>query len=269
MRGIASLKESSDLLAGGGCIGVMRKRHNNKKHPTRVKPLGLLTDINDRILNLEQYALKRETLTHAPRCIAVVGASMNSGKTTAAAAIIRGLARAGHQVAALKVTGTGAFGDYNAYTDAGASFVADFTDAGMVSTYQQPVSRIETGIRRLVSASVEQNCSVAVVEFADGVLQHETAALLANNEITKLFESFIYATGDSLSALGGYIQLATLGIQPAVLTGMISASPLSSIEATQATGIPVLTREQLSDPIYANSLMYTKHTTTKDTVLAA
>ena len=50
------------------------------------------------------------------------------------------------EVAALKATGTGAFGDFNAYTDAGAGYVADFTDVGMVSTYRQPLSRIEAGL---------------------------------------------------------------------------------------------------------------------------
>ncbi|WVJ71404.1 hypothetical protein FLP41_03630 (plasmid) [Paracoccus marcusii] len=65
---------------------------------------------------------------------------MNSGKTLATAQLALGLRRAGYRVAALKGTGTGAFGDLNEYADTGAHLVADFTDAGMVTTYQEPLS---------------------------------------------------------------------------------------------------------------------------------
>ena len=76
---------------------------------------------------------------------------MNSGKTTAVASLAHGLSAAGHRVAAIKATGTGAFGDFNAFVDTGARYVADFTDAGMVSTYLQPLDRIEAGLDTLLA----------------------------------------------------------------------------------------------------------------------
>ena len=51
------------------------------------------------------------------------------------ASIVRGLTAAGYRVAAGKVTGTGAGGDFHMFVDAGATRVLDFTDFGFSSTY--------------------------------------------------------------------------------------------------------------------------------------
>ena len=135
-EGLAEIQpHGADLLAAGGVAGTMRQQHERMIPPIRLLPLGLALDAEGEVINIARYAL-RGTDAH-PRipAIVVVGGSMNAGKTTAAASLAHGLRRGGWQVAALKVTGTGAFGDYHAYLDAGAHVVADFTDAGMASTY--------------------------------------------------------------------------------------------------------------------------------------
>jgi hypothetical protein len=96
---------------------------------------------------------------------------MNAGKTTAAAALIRGLSAAGIATAGLKATGTGAFGDLHAYADAGAAFVADFTDDGLASTCRQPLVPDRRGARRPAGHAAAAGCEAAVVEIADGLLQ--------------------------------------------------------------------------------------------------
>ena len=255
-EGIARIEAAGcDLLAGGGCIGTMRLRHAKMKVPTRLEPLGLLVDNAGQVLNLDRYALPSVQRRPVLPAIGVVGAAMNAGKTTAVAALVHGLRRAGYRVAAIKATGTGAFGDYNAYVDAGAHFVGDFTDAGKVSTYLQPVSQIEQALDTLLGAAKQAGCDVAVVEFADGVLQLETAALLGRDTVRSAFAGFVYAVPDSLSALGGCAALREVGIIPAALTGLISLSPLNVLEAEQATGLPVLAREALADPAPASALL--------------
>ena len=246
----------ADLLAGGGCIGKMRQRHANMKRPTRVVPVGLLTDHEGQVINLERYAMATSDALDDVPAIGVVGASMNAGKTTAVAALVHGLRRAGYRVAAIKATGTGAFGDYNAYVDAGAHHVGDFTDTGMVSTYLQPISRLEHSLDALLAAARQAGCEVAVVEFADGVLQRETAALLGRPAVRSRFAGFVYAVPDALAAMGGCQALGAIGITPAALTGLISASPLNVSEAEQATGLPVLSREALADPAPAGALLH-------------
>lgn len=255
-EGIASIDPKGvDLLAGGGCIGRARARHARMKRATRLIPVGLLLDVKGERLNLDQYAIRAPQRSRDLMVIGVVGASMNSGKTAAMASLVHGVRRAGYRVAAIKLTGTAAFGDYNAYCDAGADFVADFTDAGMVSTYREPVGRIERALNVLLNAASERECEVAVVELADGVLQQETAGLLSRATFRKPFAGFVYAAADSLAVVGGRAVLKRHDIVPAAVTGLICQSPLNMLEAQEAVGLPLLSRERLRDPLVAGALM--------------
>lgn len=255
-EGVAELDpDGADLLAGGGVIGRLRRRNARVRPPTRLVPIGLVADRDGGVLNLAAYALAPAGRPRAMVAIGVVGTSMNSGKTTAAASLVHGLARAGHVVAAVKATGTGACGDFNAYADAGASFVGDFTDAGMVSTYRQPLARIEAGLDTLLGHAAARGCTVALVEIADGLFQQETAALLGKAPLRAAFAGMVFAAPDAMAAAGGVAVLRGLGIEPAVLTGTVSLSPLGAAEARAATGLRVTDRETLQDPAFASALL--------------
>ena len=261
-EGVATLSsQGSDLLAGGGCLGQMRQKHAKMKQPTQVEPLGLLCDSEGRTLNLQRYARPRPAKATELTVIGVVGASMNAGKTSAVASLVHGLEGAGYRVAAIKATGTGAFGDWLAYHDAGASFVTDFTDTGMVSTYLQPLPRLVGALNDMLGAASQAECEVAVVEFADGVLQRETQGLLERADVRDQFAGFLFAAPDALAALGGQHHMATLGLKPTALTGLISTSPLNTEEAQIATGLQVISREALRDPAQAASLLSQMSTT--------
>ena len=69
------------------------------------------------------------------------------GKTTAASSLAHGLRAAGYAVAGIKATGTGAFGDFNSFEDAGVP-VMDFTDVGMPTTFRMPLEQIEEAFHR-------------------------------------------------------------------------------------------------------------------------
>jgi len=245
--------DGADLIAGGGLVGRMREAHVRMAAPTRVKPLGLLTNRGGEVINISHYALRVE---HLPKSlhrelpvIGVVGASMNAGKTTAAASLAHGLSRAGYRVAALKVTGTGAFADFNAFRDAGAAVVADFTDAGMASTYRQPLDRIERGFTTLISHAATSGADVAVVELADGVFQAETAELLRKSIVRDALAGVLFAAPDALGAVGGVGILNRMNLAPFAISGMVSCSPLAVAEAVAATEVPVVSREDLRDPL--------------------
>ena len=255
-EGIAELDPGgADLLAGGGVVGRMRARNDRVAAPTRVVPMGLLARADGRIVNVADYGLAPAPAADRPLVIGVVGTGMNSGKTTATASLVRGLVRAGLRVAAIKATGTGAFGDVNAYADAGACWVGDFTDTGMASTYRQPLDRIEAALRDLVAHAALAGCSVAVVEIADGVLQRETAQLLRNDGVVDLFDGFVLAAGDALGVAGGVTWLRGEGIEPVAVTGLVSRSPLASQEAEAAVGVKVMVRDDLLDPAGATALL--------------
>lgn len=252
-EGLAEIDPAgADLLAGGGCIGRMVARNERIKNATRLLPVGRLLDRAGRPLNLNQFALPPLGRVDDIPAIFVLGTAMNSGKTLATAQLTLGLRRAGYKVAALKGTGTGAFGDFNEYTDSGAHWVADFTDAGMVSTYQEPLDRVKDGLNLLLAHATERGCQIAVVEIADGLFQPETGALIADPWFRNRLSSLIFACGGAVAAAGGVAELARHGLRPDVLTGLLSASPMATAEAERATGVPVLRKSDLSDPAEAN-----------------
>lgn len=254
-EGIAEIDpEGCDMLAGGGCLGRMLERNARIKAPTRIKPLGRIMNARGQALNVADFALPRAAGRSTLPVIAVLGAAMNSGKTTATVALSHGLTRAGCRVATIKATGTGAFGDYNDYVDAGTHVVADFTDAGMVTTYLEPLERIKQGIDDLLWYGQRSGAGIAIMEVADGLFQKETAALIADEMFQERVAGVVFACGDALAAAGGVAELARLGLEPVALTGMLSCSPMASAEAQAATGIEVVTRDQLLDPVKANQL---------------
>lgn len=255
-EGVAEIgAQSADMLAGGGVLGRMRVRHAAKSAPTEIAPLGLLARRDGAVMNIADYAM-----TPAPRpggiaVVGVLGASMNSGKTTAAASLVHGLRRAGLAPAAIKATGTGAFGDYNAYLDAGALHVGDFVDAGMASTYLEAPARIMAGLDTQLAAARDAGCGVAVVELADGLLQRETAAIVGDPALRAAFGGFLFAAPDALSVAGGVAALAALGVRPLAISGLVTCSPLAMREAGAEAGAPLLTRDELRDPAIAGALI--------------
>lgn len=247
--------EGADLVAGGGIIGRARKSHGKMATPTRLRPLGLLTDSDGKVINIERYALPFKPESFSLPVIVVVGTSMNSGKTTTAFSLAHGLSRAGYRVAGMKATGTGAFGDFNAFRDAGVPIVADFTDVGMASTYRQPIDRIERGFDTLVAFAAASGANIAVVELADGVCQSETADLLNRQGFRNRMSGLLFAAPDALSVAGGVSHLRGLGIEPLVVSGLVSCSPLAVDEAEALSSVSVATAKQLCDPDYAANLV--------------
>lgn len=254
-EGVAELDpDGADLIAGGGVLGRMRQLHDQMSNPTRVKPLGLLTDTRGEVINLEHYALRHRPIPPNIAAIAVVGASMNAGKTTAAVSLAHGLSKAGLRVAGVKATGTGAFGDFNAFQDAGITMVADFTDAGMASTYRQPLERIERGFETLIAHAAAEGAELVVVELADGIFQKETAQLLRSSRIRDALSGVLFASPDAVGAAGGVAQLREMGIEPFAVSGKVTCSPLASAEAEAATQVPAASRNELCDPLRAVEL---------------
>ncbi|MBE0414723.1 hypothetical protein [Yoonia sp.] len=252
-EGLAEIDpDGADLLAGGGCIGRMTARNQRVKSATRLLPMGRLLDAAGVPVNLARFALPASDRADDIPVIFVIGTAMNSGKTLATAQLALGLRRAGYRVAALKGTGTGAFGDFNEYADTGAHVVADFTDAGMVTTYQEPLARVKAGLNCLLGHAAEQGCDIAVMEIADGLFQRETGALVADPWFRARLSGLVFACGDAVAAAGGVAELARHGLRPDVLTGILSCSPMAVAEAVTATGVMVLRKDDLADPAEAN-----------------
>jgi hypothetical protein len=245
------------LVAAGGLAGAVEAAHGKMSGATTLDPVGLLLDARGHRANLLDGALSsggRPVLGSRPVTIAVAGASMNAGKTTTAAHLVRGLHAAGLRVGAAKVTGTGAGGDVWLLQDAGARPVYDFTTAGLPSTYRMGHQQVVRVFTELTDQLAHDGCDVVVLEVADGVYQAETAALLQDPVFRDRVDALLFAALDALGACAGDAWLEDRGLAPLALSGVLSASPLATREAEAATGRQVWGLERLGDAATAEAL---------------
>ena len=229
------------LAAAGGIAGLVRARHGQMKPATAICIEGALRTRDGRRMNLAHYRVTTAPGPSRLPVLAVCGSSMNAGKTHTVAALVRGFARAGHQVAAIKVTGTGAGGDLWFYRDSGAHHVRDFTDAGLASTYQAPLDEILIGTARLIAEAEACGADVVVLELADGLLQRETAEILMSDSFRARLTGIIFAARDAMGAQAGLAWLQQAGLDPLAVSGCLTQAPLAMREVTSVMRVPCLT----------------------------
>ncbi|WP_170428463.1 transposase [Ruegeria arenilitoris] len=226
-----------DLVAAGGIAGLELNRHIRMRHPTQIEPVGLIGRSDGCRINLRDYRVDASEKMPAIPGILSLGTSMNAGKTLTAASTVRGLKRQGYRVAALKITGTGSGGDIWIVRDAGADFVADFTDAGFGSTYLTPIDDVVSGALRLMNAAAAKGCDIAVIEIADGLEQLETRALIRHERLLGVMMGTLFSAFDSMGAVHGVNILHGAGHHLFGTSGRIGMSPLGVREAENATGL--------------------------------
>lgn len=237
------------LVAGGGIAAEMRARHSKARRPTEISPVGILTDAGGAPINLSRFALPREASpAPAVNVIAVVGTSMNAGKTTLAANIIRGLSAGGIRVGACKVTGTGSGGDLWSMLDAGAAHALDFTDMGYATTAGVDVPELARDALALIAHLEGMNTDVVVVEIADGLFQRETAALLSEgSSLAARLDGIFLAAADAMGAFAGAQWLRERKLPLRAVSGLVTASPLAMREAALHAGVEVAATHDFAD----------------------
>jgi hypothetical protein len=233
------------LVAAGGIAARVVSRHGGIKPATDIEPIGLLA--NDQgMINVRASALGTAPSLRPPLVLAVLGTSMNAGKTTTAASLIVGLRRLGRRVGAAKVTGTGAGGDPWLMTDAGASPVLDFTDAGFATTAGLPPEALEHILTHLTGHIASTGVDCLVLEVADGLLQRETSALVQSHQFAKTVDAVLFAAPDAMSAIAGVDWLRQRNLTVAAVSGVVTASPLAQREAAASVPVPVHTIDELA-----------------------
>jgi len=261
------MTEVADMLARSGIIGIVKTKNSLIKDPTKVRILGYVCDRAGNVLNTRDFPLikPRSTVKNEPRAkmILVCGTSMNSGKSMAAAACCWALASMGYKVRASKVTGTASLKDILLMNDAGASRYADFTYLGYPSTYLLEKAQLLGIFNQLDLKYANNPGNFWVVEFADGIIQQETAMLLNSPEIISRIHKLIFCTNDAFGAIGGLnILKEKFGLVPDMLSGVCSSSPLHVRELTVFTDIPVFDSSKADTNTLANTLLQPgKHST--------
>jgi hypothetical protein len=246
------------LVAGGGLAARVLEQHADIDMATRIQPIGLLAR-DGQVVNLADLAphtvSSSTDLPGRPPVIAVLGTSMNSGKSTTLGCLVKGLTAAGLDVSAGKATGTGAGNDPLLFADAGASRVLDFTDFGFPTTYLLDYERVRGLLTSLIDALTTAQTDVVVVEIADGVYQGETARLLADPVFHAAVDHVVFSAADALGATAGISVLRDAGVSVPAVSGLLTASPLAAREAAAVIDAPVINTYDLCQPATALRLL--------------
>ncbi|MDX2048896.1 MAG: hypothetical protein SFU87_19055 [Chitinophagaceae bacterium] len=249
------------ILGAGGTVGVIHSMHSKFSNigPTRLKLIGYAVDRKGTILNTK-WIKHKEILTYTgvmqslTRIILSVGSSMDSGKTTTAAHLVRGLKKTGMKTGFIKLTGTVFTKDCDLNYDHGADVVTDFGSMGFPSTYMCELGELLNLYETLLSQINASELDYVVMEIADGIYQRETEMLLTHAKFMSGVDAVIFSAGDSLSAVQGVRSLQEMHIVPTALCGLFTASPLLIREVKNKIHIPVFTIEQLASGEITNLL---------------
>lgn len=234
-----------DLLARSGLVGIMREKNTATKDPTKIEILGHVVDADGQPLNTRNHpiAMPKSPLNREKKrskMILHIGTSMNSGKSTSAIACCWALSAIDHPVRASKITGTASLKDILHMQDAGAEIVSDFSHLGYPSTYMLDEEVVVSIFENLDARYAASPAKYWVVEFADGVMQRETAMLLRNEYVRSRIHRLVFSANDAFGAIGGLrILKDEFGLTPDAVSGRCTSSPLMLRELRQRTDIPV------------------------------
>ncbi len=241
------------MLGQGGVVGIMASIHNKFEliGPTTLSLVGYVVDetgqvINTKYLNHEAPSEYISTLSiPVPKIILSLGTSMDSGKTTTAAFLARGLKQAKKKVAYIKLTGTAYTKDKAMVRDYGAKMSLDFSDFGFPSTYMCSIRELLILYKYLLEKAKSIRPDVVIVEIADGLLQRETAALINNSVFAQNVFGVLFSATDSMSAIHGANILKGLNFKVIGVTGLFTTSPLLVDEVRRQSEHHVLVGEDL------------------------
>jgi hypothetical protein len=251
------------ILGAGGTVGILHSSHKKfeKVGPTTLRLIGYAVDKQNNIINtkkmcvdeMQTFSGVQSSLT---KVILSIGSSMDSGKTTTAAHLVKGFKTTRHKTAFIKLTGTVFTKDKDLAFDMGADMVADFGDMGFPSTYMCSENELLNLYETLLAKVAACSPDYVVIEIADGIFQRETEMLLANHKFMAGIDAVFFSAGDSLSAVQGVKTLQDKNIHTTALSGLFTASPLLVREVKERINLPVFTIEELSEGAAMSVLSY-------------
>lgn len=247
LEGVGAVSGTSvDLLSASGVCGTLLQRSDKTARATRLTVLAQAF-VDRRRLNLRAFTLPpAPPPVCEPSWVLVVGSAMDSGKTTACTSLIHGLSASGRRVGAAKLTGTASPRDLSAYLDAGAETAVDFLDCGWPSTAGCSAAELRLTAGTLLAELAAAGVDAGVLEVADGLLQPETVALLADLRTRLRAPTVVLTACESLAAVAGVDRLTALGLRVAAVSGVVTGSPLALREVELAAGVPCIRTSELA-----------------------
>lgn len=213
------------LLNLGGVIGQCTSMNPDVGPPFDVEILGgvlVFPEFENRAgvpAHIGMHAIATEDVEPpAVPIVYVAGTCMNSGKTTAAAQLIRELTRGGIGVGGCKLTGVSLRRDTLQMLDYGARWAVSFGDAGVASTSSRNAVSVTRG---LFAHLAQLGAEVIVAELGDGVHgEYGVAEILADEALMQHTAALVMCANDPVGAWGAKRILAEqFGLRIDILSG--------------------------------------------------
>lgn len=213
------------MLNQGGVVGLCHGTHPVLGPPFECEVIGqalVYPTVAQRKaipanIALNALPLQVDMPPDPPPVIAVLGTSMNSGKTGVCVSLIQTLSRRGWRIAAGKVTGVSLRRDVLAMEDAGAVTTTTFTDFGVVSTSPSNASQIA---RAQIANLANGQPDAILLELGDGLMgAYGLDAVLADRLLADRLSCIVLTASDPVGARGACDWLARFGLRPSVVSG--------------------------------------------------
>lgn len=254
--------ENLSMLTASGMVGTVKSKHKDFGKITNLSFVSFLTFYNgqrvnqkiqqsNKIIPYSSYSSSPLYNTDAIKknLLVVVGTGMNSGKTTTASKLIKGLSKMGIKVAACKLTGSVSNRDMDEMLSASANTFIDFSDYGFPSTYLCSKKELLDLFNTMIITLQKTNPDIIVMEIADGLLQRETAMLLKDTSIKSLIKWVVVTAESPLSALYAVENLSKEGYNIISVSGTMTSSPLSIKEFQKNSKINVTSSANFNDQL--------------------
>ncbi len=195
------------VLNLGGVIGLAVSGHPDVGPPLEVLVLGAVRppiNPNGHCANIKDFGIPaREHLQASAPIVMVSGTNMNAGKTTVACKVIAELVKAGHQVAAAKLTGVGLRRDVRNMEANGAAYALTFVDGGISSTANPGDDVLHVAKGLIHALNVQAAPDVIVIELGDGLLGgYGVHEILSDAEIQAFTRVHVLCANDPVAAWG-------------------------------------------------------------------
>lgn len=244
------------VLNMGGIIGHCISDHPDLGPALRVEVLGAVIAEKDGLrmhARIQDYALEPLfSLTETVPLIMVSGTAMDTGKTYAAAEIVRGLTRRGLKVAAGKLTGASLMRDVRLMQSNGAIACATFTDVGVVTSTNKVMPPFAKSLIQHLNVSTPD---VIVLELGDGFIgYYGVDDLLLDKELQRFTCAHVVAATD-LAGTWAADQLFRSRYRAAinVIVGPVTDNSVGKQYIQNALGIAAL--NALKDPVQLGDLV--------------
>jgi hypothetical protein len=191
--------EVYDILGAGGAVGLVKSKNWSLRdiEPTKIRMIGYCCEESGKVINTKWFHKTRIPFSgivpNNAKIILSIGSTMDSGKTTTAAHVARGLKTTGKKVTFIKFTGTCYTKDKDFVFDCGADNTVDFSDMGFPSTYMCNKEELLDLYQSLLFKISSEKPDFIVMEIADGLIQRETNFLLKSKEFMSTIHSVVFS----------------------------------------------------------------------------